>query len=373
MKKKLGMLLGTTAVLFMLTGCGKSAQDEFVSYMETQSKQTEGTYDFNVAIKELELPSSPETAGNPMVSMMVTQLKDMSITGTMKQNTKKDNAFELDMKVKALGMEVPFNMIGNYGKEPKMYMATDIMEYIMGIMSSMTGMDMTEGTDFSQLKGKYIDVFAMDETADKAAWADMVKEMEVAQKDQEKLNKKYIDFIKGLDKKSFTKKDNVISHTFTEKEFTDLIKTLSEDTETDMKDVQNLFKDFEKFNVEIKVDTKKDKTTVTLDIAPKAADSENAGFSSMVLLVETTLKDKKADIVLPKKENILTSEEMEKIFPSSPTGIGTTVSDEDFAAMKSGIQSAKDDIDEATKKELLETYKPVLTEEQYKEIEDILK
>jgi hypothetical protein len=75
----------------------------------------------------------------------------------------------------------------------------------------------------------------------------MVKEMEAAQKDQEKLNKKYIDFIKGLDKKSFTKKDNVISHTFTEKEFTDLIKTLSEDTETDMKDVQNLFKDFEIF------------------------------------------------------------------------------------------------------------------------------
>ncbi|MEG2937696.1 MAG: hypothetical protein RR812_04735, partial [Vagococcus sp.] len=210
-------------------------------------------------------------------------------------------------------------------------------------------------------------------TADKAAWADMVKKTEAAQKDQEKLNKKYIDFIKGLDKKSFTKKDNVISHTFTEKEFTDLIKTLSEDTETDMKDVQNLFKDFEKFNVEIKIDTKKDKTTVTLDMAPKAADSENAGFSSMVLLVETTLKDKKADIVLPKKENILTSEEMEKIFPSSPTGIGTTVSDEDFAAMKSGIQGAKNDIDEATKKELLETYKPVLTDEQYKEIEDILK
>lgn len=339
MKKRLGMLLGTTAVLFMLTGCGTSAQDEFVSYMETQSKQTEGTYDFNVAIKELELPSSPETATNPMVTMMVTQLKDMSIAGTMKQNTKKDNAFELDMKIKALGLEVPFNMIGNYGKEPKIYMSTDIMEYIMGIMSSTTGMDMTEGTDFSQLKGKYIDVFAMDETTDKAA-----------QKNQEKLNKKYINFIKGLDKKSFTKKDNVISHTFTEKEFTDLIKTLSEDTETDMKDVQNLFKDFEKFNVKISVDTKKDKTTVTLDMAPKAADSENAGFSSMVLLVETTLKDKKADIVLPKKVNILTSEEMEKIFPSSPTGISTTVSDEDFTAMKSGIQNAKDDIDEATKK-----------------------
>jgi hypothetical protein len=166
----------------------------------------------------------------------------------------------------------------------------------------------------------------------------------------------------------------VISHTFTEKEFTDLIKMLSEDTETDMKDVQNLFKDFEKFNVEIKVDTKKDKTTVTLDMAPKAADSENAGFSSMVLLVETTLKDKKADIVLPKKENILTSEEMEKIFPSSPVaGLNTAVTDEDFNDLKTALVSAKDSLDEVTKKEFLESYKTILTEEQYKEIADILK
>lgn len=373
MKKRLGMLLGTTAIMFMLTGCGKSAQDEFVAYMESQSKQTEGTYDFNIAIKELELPSSPDTAGNPMVGMMVTQLKDMSISGTMKQNTKKDNAFALDMKVKALGMEVPFNMVGNYGKEPKMYMATDIMEYIMGIMTSMTGMDMAEGTDFSQLKGKYVDVFAMNQTADQGAWADMVKDMETAQKDQEKLNKKYIDFIKGLDKKSFTKKDNMISHTFSETELTNLIKTLGEDTETDTKDVKNLFKDFEKINVTFKVDTKKNKTAVTLDMAPKKAEVESAGFSSMVLLVETTLKDKKADIVLPKKENILTAEEMEKFFPKTPVGMNTTISDEDFAAMKSGIEGAKGDINEATKKELLDTYKTVLTEEQYKEIEDMLK
>ncbi len=372
MKKKLGTLVGTAAMLFVLSRCGTSPQDEFVKYMEAQSKLTEGTYDFKVGIEELELPTSPDQAANPMAGMLITQLKDMSITGTMKSNTKKDNAFAMDMKVNALGMEVPFNMIGSFGKEPKMYMATDIMEYIMGIASSMTGMDMAAGTDYSQLKGKYVDIFAMNEATDTAAMADMVKEMESVQKEQEKLNKKYLEFIKGLDKKSFTKKDDVISHTLNEKEFTELIKSLDKETEADIKSGENPFKDFEKFNVTFKLNTKKDKTTVTLDMAPKAADAELVGFSSIKLLVETTLKDKKAEITLPKKENILTAEEMEKLFPEAPV-MDTTISDEDFNDLKTALKASKESIDEATKKDFLESYKTILTEEQYKEISDILK
>ena len=121
MKKKLGLLVGITSVLFILGSCGNSPQDEFVSYMEKQQKQTEGTYDFKMAIEELEMATSPETAANPMIGMLATQLKDMSLTGTMKANLKEDNAFSVDMKVNALGMEVPFSMMGSFGKEPKMY------------------------------------------------------------------------------------------------------------------------------------------------------------------------------------------------------------------------------------------------------------
>ncbi|MBO0477341.1 hypothetical protein DOK76_09670 [Vagococcus sp. DIV0080] len=371
MKKTLGTLAGAALALFILTSCGKSPQDEFVNYMESQSKLTQGTYDFKVSIKDLEMASTPDQAANPISSMLNTQLKDMSLTGTMKADTKKDNAFAVDMKVNALGMEIPFNMMGSFGKEPKMYFATDMMEYIMGIASSMTGTDLSQGTDYSKLKGKYIDVFAMDEAMDQAELAKAVKEMETAQKNQEKMNKKYIEFIKGLDKKSFTKKDDVISHTFTEEEFKQLIKTLSEETDTDTKDLEALFKDFDKLDVKLSVNPKTDKTSATITMAPKATELEAAGFKSMKLLFETTMTDKKADIVLPKKENILTKEEMETFFPD--TNAETAITPEEYKELKDTLVEYKDSLDDDTKKELLETYKVALTEEQYKEIEAILK
>ena len=374
MKKRLGTLVGVTCALFVLTSCGSTPQDEFVKYMEGQQKQTEGTYDFKFAIKELDLASSPETANNPMMGMIATQLKDMSVTGTMKSNTKQDNAFSMDMKINALGMEIPVNMMGSFGKEPKMYMATDIMEYFMTIVSSMSGMDMTAGTDYSQLKGKYMDVYAMDDTMDQATWTDMVKDIEKAQKNQEKLNKKVIEYMKGLDKKTFTKEKDVISHTFTDKEIVELLKVVSEDSEADMTDIKDAFKEFDKVAIKVDLDTKADKTSMTIDMAPKAAAAETAGFKSISLLFEGTLKDKKAEIVFPKKEDILTQKQMEEFFPEAPAaGLPTAITDEEFTELKSALEEAKGSIDEATKKELLATYKDFLTEAQYKEIEALLK
>ena len=374
MKKRLGTLVGVTCALFVLTSCGSTPQDEFVKYMEGQQKQTEGTYDFKFAIKELDLASSPETANNPMMGMIATQLKDMSVTGTMKSNTKQDNAFSMDMKINALGMEIPVNMMGSFGKEPKMYMATDIMEYFMTIVSSMSGMDMTAGTDYSKLKGKYMDVYAMDDTMDQAAWADMVKDLEKAQKNQEKLNKKVIEYMKGLDKKTFTKEKDVISHTFTDKEIVELLKVVSEDSEADMTDIKDAFKEFDKVAIKVDLDTKADKTSMVIDMAPKTAEAEAAGFKSISLLFEGTLKDKKAEIVFPKKEDILTQKQMEEFFPEAPAaGLPTAITDEEFTELKSALEEAKGSIDEATKKELLATYKDFLTEAQYKEIEALLK
>lgn len=375
MKKKLGIAVGLLSTVFILTSCGSSPQDEFVKYMENQSKQTEGTYDFNFGIKELELAETPDMAGNPVYGMLVTQLKDISLTGTMKSNTK-DSAFAMDMKINALGMEVPFNMMGNFGKEPKMYMATDIMEYIMNIVSSMTGEDMTAGADFSQLKGKYIDIFEMDDAMDQAELADALKDMKNAEANQKEINKKFTDFIKGLDKKSFTKKDNVLSHTFTKDEFKDLMKVMSDETETELstEELKEMFEIFDKFSAKLDIDTKTDKTSMILDLAPSAEEAEEAGFKSIKFLFETTMTDKKADIKLPEAKDIISSEELETLFPEdSLDGMDMEVSDEDFNDIKEGLADAKDDIDPEMAKELLEVYKPMITEEQYKELEAILK
>ena len=68
------------------------------------------------------------------------------------------------MKLKAMGMDVPISLVGsldNEGKEPKLYLATDMMEYIVAVADSMTdGAIDSSQLDTEKLKGKYIDLFS---------------------------------------------------------------------------------------------------------------------------------------------------------------------------------------------------------------------
>ncbi|MEO2498955.1 hypothetical protein ABG992_15180, partial [Enterococcus faecalis] len=78
---------------------------------------------------------------NPMIGMLITQIKDASLSGKIQVDAKKEKAFNLEMKLKAMGMDVPISLVGsldNEGKEPKLYLATDMMEYIVAVADSMT-------------------------------------------------------------------------------------------------------------------------------------------------------------------------------------------------------------------------------------------
>ena len=72
----------------------------------------------------------------------------------------KEKAFNLEMKLKAMGMDVPISLVGsldNEGKEPKLYLATDMMEYIVAVADSMTdGAIDSSQLDTEKLKGKYM-------------------------------------------------------------------------------------------------------------------------------------------------------------------------------------------------------------------------
>lgn len=61
-------------------------------------------------------------------------------------------------------MDVPISLVGsldNEGKEPKLYLATDMMEYIVAVADSMTdGAIDSSQLDTEKLKGKYIDLFS---------------------------------------------------------------------------------------------------------------------------------------------------------------------------------------------------------------------
>ncbi len=58
-----------------------------------------------------------------MIGMLITQIKDASLSGKIQVDAKKrKKAFNLEMKLKAMGMDVPISLVGsldNEGKEPK--------------------------------------------------------------------------------------------------------------------------------------------------------------------------------------------------------------------------------------------------------------
>lgn len=87
-------------------------------------------------------------------------------------------------------MDVPISLVGsldNEGKEPKLYLATDMMEYIVAVADSMTdGAIDSSQLDTEKLKGKYIDLLAMNEESAKE-WQDTIKEYQESEKNENSL------------------------------------------------------------------------------------------------------------------------------------------------------------------------------------------
>ncbi|MFY8331126.1 hypothetical protein [Vagococcus carniphilus] len=375
-KKKIGLLVGLGCTTLLLASCGNSPQKEFASFIEEQNSQTVGTWDFNMAIDDMKLSEGTSSQpADPIVNMIITQVKDASIDGTVQVDMAKDIKFGLDMKMKAMGMEIPFNMIGDFGKEPKLYMATDMMEYVMTIAQSMAGGTPETQPDFSKIKGKYIDISETPTAESKKEWKELYKEVAHSKEDQKEFTKLYVDFIKGLDKKTFTKKEDVISHTFTKKEIEDLFTEIAKASEEKDADVKEVFKDFKDMTLKVDVNPKKNSMVSLVTLSPKGEKNAKSGFDSMTLKIKTNLKDKKANIKLPKKEDIISQEEFEKAMPSG-AALGRDsekISKEEFEEVKSMLTENKDTMDKEAAQEFLETQKESFTEEQYKELQELLK
>ena len=106
-----------------------------------------------------------------------------------------------------------------------------MMEYIVAVADSMTdGAIDSSQLDTEKLKGKYIDLLAMNEESTKE-WQDTIKEYQESEKERKQSAKEYKEFLEGLDKDTFEKKGDTITHTFTKKELQKLIKITTETSE----------------------------------------------------------------------------------------------------------------------------------------------
>lgn len=318
LKRKVGIITGVFCSALLLTGCGKSAKDEFIQGIGNQNAQESGVWDFSMSISDMKFSQEDSAQTNPMIGMLITQIKDASLSGKIQVDAKKEKAFNLEMKLKAMGMDVPISLVGsldNEGKEPKLYLATDMMEYIVAVADSMTdGAIDSSQLDTEKLKGKYIDLLAMNEESTKE-WQDTIKEYQESEKERKQSAKEYKEFLEGLDKDTFEKGDT-ITHTFTKKELQKLIKITTETSEKGKE--QDPFEKIKDVSAKVSVNTKENKTNMLINVKPQQDKNVDMGLESLSSKISITQKAKKATISMPKKENIYQNKKLKKYFPIAP-------------------------------------------------------
>lgn len=374
MRRTIGVIVSVIGLSVLLSGCGKSAKDQFVQAYKEQITQKEGTWTFEGGIKEIEFGSSSDTAVNPTIGMLQTQLKDISIKGTYQIVKKEDYMFDVSMKAKALGMEIPVEMIGSLGKQPKVYLGTDMLEYLTQVLATISGgATVTEGFDTEEYKGKYVDLTALGEEIDKEEQDKVRKEYKVMEKEQMKNREKVSDYLNELDQKTFTQKDGAVSHTFTKKELEKLISIFINEAE-EKKTMKEMLKQYQDLSVKVSIDTKKKKTSSVWTIKQAEEEAESS-IQSMVVESSVTYSEKKPTIDLPKKEAILSEEKVNEMFKqiegTSETTTGV-LTEKEFNELKKTLEEVKDSLDKETKEDLLTSYQEMLTEEQLKEVKELL-
>ena len=156
-------------------------------------------------------------------------------------------------------------------------------------------------------------------------WQDTIKEYQESEKERKQSAKEYKEFLEGLDKDTFEKKGDTITHTFTKKELQKLIKITTETSEKGKE--QDPFEKIKDVSAKVSVNTKEKKTNMLINVKPQQDKNVDMGLESLSSKISITQKAKKATISMPKKENILSEQEVEKIFSDSTSMTGLSTED----------------------------------------------
>ena len=89
LKRKVGIITGVFCSALLLTGCGKSAKDEFIQGIGNQNAQESGVWDFSMSISDMKFSQEDSAQTNPMIGMLITQIKDASLSGKIQVDAKK--------------------------------------------------------------------------------------------------------------------------------------------------------------------------------------------------------------------------------------------------------------------------------------------
>ncbi len=392
MKKSLQVLLVSLVSILVLTGCGKSIQKEYTDGLKSLAAEEKQAGKFDFSFKKLELADTTASQENIYMHAIITQLKDVTFEGNYAVDQTKKNAVELDLKLKALGIELPVEVVGN---DEDIYMSTSFISGMYSLATSLSGTATSSAADFDELEGKYISIQNTEDllgtsgtTSSSSTDEKSLKNMTAFTKEYQK--KVYV-YIESLDKAEFTKKEDTISHTFTKKELNKILSIYNEVAKSKKKykdlileeDTLNSLKEFKKLNMTVAIDPETKKTTIDMNMAPKDTAS---GLKSLSFQLNMSVTKFKSTPEMPAKSDIIDEDQLKEIMDTaSSVTSGTTTStndsitdtdytftDSDFTYLKEALSSYAGQLTADQVDQVIGEYKSMLTQAQYSELKTML-
>lgn len=336
--KKFRFIVGLLLVLGVVSGCGggTNPQEEYKEELQKQSKMNSGTFDMtldSLSINAKEDDSNPEN--KMMFDVLEKQLKGISLTGSYQEDKKTKNQF-VSLQLKALGQEIPFDFYEDH-QTKDIYASAESYNAALQLLGQFNPDISAQTVKTPNIEGKYILM-----TQKEAAEATGQKELSIP-------HTELSEYIDKLDKDTFKKEGDKLTHRFTKKEIQDY---LSKQEDTGLEKLDNLTLNL---TLDTKKHTKQGKIT---------AKSTNEGVSYTIkMTINQKTKNNDKSVQLPKKEALIPIEEF--LAEVTPT---VQVGDEDMAELLKTIEENKDAIDAQTAENLKTTYREHMNDEQYQQV-----
>lgn len=327
MKKGLKVLL-CGIMLMVFSGCGKSAQDVFIddlSQLNSTKKYNEES--FSMKIDDMDLGTTDSSTADSSDEQAMNQVKEMIKQIKFSGNYVVDNknkAVDYSMDINMLGLKVPMDFMI---VDEDFYLSGDFFQSLMAEMASFSDTKEPLPDSINNLKGKYIKI-SKEELKKQAG--DAAESLDFKNLTENSQGEIMGDFLKTLEKDSFKKKDDVVSHTFDKKEMFSLIKYMKKHgdkaTKETLKGIEmnkDEMKTLDKIdmNMKLSINDKTKKMVYKITIASKDEKKPmKMGFSMTMNSKKSTKK-----VEVPKAENTLTMDDLEKMSPQPDATTGSVV------------------------------------------------
>lgn len=357
--KKFISAIGLLAILFIFTGCGPSPQEQYKEELQNQSKMNYESFKFtldNVSIKSGD--KNADSEDKLFNEVIEKQFKGMSLNGSILRD-KKSKDILIKLNTNLLGQDLDFELFTS-NKTKDYYVKADSYNQVVGFIQQFSPDKYPlQEIDQKMIEGKYILITKEIMDATSGETSEVTKDS----------GKKLIKFLDTLDKDSFKKDGDKITHRFTKKELLEYSKTL---TDKEDKESQKVLKEqldkLDKITVDLTVDTK-NHTKIGKVSAKNTV--ETGDTYTVKLSAKQNAKDSNTSVKIPSKANTISFEEFAKEAVGSVTS-DIKMTDEDMKEFLDAVRENKDSIDFSTAENYKETYREYLTDEQYKEFVKVL-